>query len=399
MVGCGSGTSVATPDAAPTVTPAGNPTSLVDSSPTINLSPAGAEQPTILNTPAVGQTPTPTVVTTSPITTPTVEPLPPVTTPTVEPTPPTVEPAVSPVAVATPIANVPTDNNVPADDDTTENNNVGELTRANYESILNQALGIFAGQSFGLELMELPEISERRYQQFPAIVGEDSLMCNNGGRIDVTGENPVPFQSIYNYSFVDCTDGDTEISGPLFRQTDSQRIVWSSGFSQERPEDAIEFDGGANFLFMNQRGGSASRVWSTNELNLSLQNDNGEFTVSESSTFFETVEPLTAFLSGSFNYSSALTGGQTMRVSVTEDFVYSDLTANFNSPDWRFTSGALSISAENGDSIMLRADTGDFDTVDIEINNASGQEVFTQSWSDFVDSLEMPTDFEPDFAE
>ena len=342
--------------------PLAPPTIETTTTPVVNLAPEAIESPEITEQPAVVITPA--VVTT--------------TTP--EPTP-----EISPAASG----------------GTADSDALIRITAANYEAMLNQVLGVFAGQRYGLQLMQLPSISERRYQQFPAITESASLTCNNGGNIDITGELPVFYQSIWNYNFTDCVDDDTQLNGSLYRLTDSQRIVWSSGFSQVRPRvgDEIRFDGGANFLFMNARGGSSRRIWSTDELSLTLTNNDDEITVSNASTFFETVVPFTAFLGGSFSYSSELTNGQTVTASVTQDFVYSDLSATFSSPDWRFTDGTLLISTESGDSMLLRASTGNDDTVEIEINNEDGQSVVTEPWSKYIDSLVMPTDFAPDYAE
>jgi len=130
-----------------------------------------------------------------------------------------------------------------------------------------------------------------------------------------------------------------------------------------------------------------------------LQNESGEFTVSGASTYFETVLPYTAFLNGSFNYSSELTNGQVLSVAVTNDFVYSNLSPDFESFDWFFTDGSLLVTAENGDTLVLNARTGERETVIIEINNQQGQSSKIQLWSDFTDGLVMPIDFQPDYFE
>ena len=60
------------------------------------------------------------------------------------------------------------------------------ISQSNYSALLNQVLGLYAGQSYGLELMQIPAMSERRYQQNPAIAETVALACNNGGKVDIT---------------------------------------------------------------------------------------------------------------------------------------------------------------------------------------------------------------------
>jgi len=150
----------------------------------------------------------------------------------------------------------------PAANDGDSASSVG-ISEADHLALLRQVLGVYAGQNFGLELMVLPQISERRYQQIPAIADTFVISCTDGGNASVTGELPVFTQSIWNYNFQSCSDNNNHYEGPLFQRTDSQRVMWSSGFRQVGPGESIRFDGGANFQFKNARGGSTRRVWST----------------------------------------------------------------------------------------------------------------------------------------
>jgi len=88
-----------------------------------------------------------------------------------------------------------------------------------------------------------------------------------------------------------------------------------------------------------------------------------------------------------------------LSVAVTNDFVYSNLSPDFESFDWFFTDGSLLVTAENGDTLVLNARTGERETVIIEINNQQGQSSKIQPWSDFTDGLVMPIDFQPDYFE
>ena len=399
IMGCSSGNDSDTlgPDA--TVTPStvaspGDATVVGGSTPivVVGSTPAIDENPPVAETPII-------VIPNSPAETPVDEDPPTDDEPAVAATPTDDD---EPSVADTPAVPTTPDADEPSSTDTVDG--LFNITLANYEAVLNQALGVYAGQNYGLELMNLPRISERRYQQFPALEDSLSLTCDNGGNADITGELPVavsPFQSVWNYSFTNCEDNDVELNGSLFRQTDSERIVFSSGFEQAQTDigEEIVFDGTANFLFKNRPGGSTDRIWSTNELNLILENDNGAFSVNGTSTFYETVFPFTAFLSGSTTFSSELTDNQPVAALVTDDFVYSDLTPDFDDPETFFTVGTLLVSTQSGDTMILDADTGSNETVVVEINNEDGQTIRTHPWTDFTDSLIMPTEFEPDFAE
>jgi hypothetical protein len=75
---------------------------------------------------------------------------------------------------------------------------------------------------------------------------------------------------------------------------------------------------------------------------------------------------------------------------VVEDFQFTQRTpGSVISNNWKFQNGILEVKAVNGDTLVLNANNGDYNTVNIQITTNDGTEFieFTQQWSLWADNL------------
>ncbi|MEE9319265.1 MAG: hypothetical protein V3U76_02355 [Granulosicoccus sp.] len=99
-------------------------------------------------------------------------------------------------------------------------------------------------------------------------------------------------------------------------------------------------------------------------------------------------------LAGGFSVTAPETGNQKLVVSVPESLEYN---ADNNDSDSirNCQTGSMLITAENGDTLTLHADTGNAETVKIDIQNGDVTDSSEQPWSTWQDSLERRIDLAP----
>ena len=97
--------------------------------------------------------------------------------------------------------------------------------------------------------------------------------------------------------------------------------------------------------------------------------------------------------------SSPVTADRWVRADVVEDFGLLLGTPNdVSDRPWRFPSGRLRVTGDDGSELVLDASTGDYETVDITIVAPDGErlELLAQSWEPWIDSLPIDDGQAPD---
>jgi len=113
-------------------------------------------------------------------------------------------------------------------------------------------------------------------------------------------------------------------------------------------------------------------------MNFSLTGPMNALSISDSTTRLDTNRQF-GRMSGGFTVSADWTNGQPVAVSVTEEFAQ-DEDPGLEGRGMKFGSGQIELAAGADNRLVLTADTGDLDTVEITITAGGTSETFVTSW-------------------
>jgi|GEM_PF-5078568 len=248
----------------------------------------------------------------------------------------------------------------------------------NYGKILEQVFGVY----FGTQYREpLRNFATNTANSLRSASGSDvfplTRTCNNGG--EVFFSNPLTLV------LDNCRNNSVMYSGSFnIHETygDTDRIS-SNGFTIASDANNVLYFSGSLDGALSEKPGwyeawnmEISQVTPENELN--VMQANFSYTIPHLTRAPSDPFLFTPYFSGDFLLQSNITGDKKVTVSTLETFTHSQLFTE--SKDWNFTSGIVSISAEDGSRIVLNAHTGNKDTVHIQIANGAVVEQFEMAW-------------------
>lgn len=249
--------------------------------------------------------------------------------------------------------------------------NLPTINRDNYEEILTDVFGAYFGTQYRELLLTLTD--NLLSNVISAAVPFDApYVCINGGQATFNGPFHIEFDNcqienaVYSGNFF-IGDRNTSISsGGLTISTDTNTEIHFNGFING-PTDSGLYEPSNVSVSVNTPVGD-----------FRMENANHSYSFSHllrccgSSQFF------LSDYSGSLNVLSPSTGNQLLSAETLTPFSYSQL---FPEPaDWNHRAGILSVSATDGSRLILNTNTGNDDTVSIQLINGTQIEEFNQSW-------------------
>jgi len=257
------------------------------------------------------------------------------------------------------------------------------ITVDNHVELLGNVFAIFSAGLYGDDLLTAPDYSDPFFDGKPEI-GDDgnpisppvNIVCGNGGAASFVPENDgLVFDSIaaWNFEFDSCQDGERLLDGDLRREIFESITLASSGFSSESQALLKRFSGTLQHTLI-----SGSAFLYTTDMNFSLTGPMNVLSISDSTTRLNTDRQF-GRMSGGFTVSADWTNGQPVAVLVTEEFAQ-DEDPGLEGRGMKFESGRIELVAGADNRLVLTADTGDLDTVEITIAAAGASETFVSSW-------------------
>lgn len=298
------------------------------------------------------------------------------------------------------------------------------INRDNYLDMLTQTFEIYMGTAYDERLptndmlrLVAGEFTETRTPgEGAGYVTIDRLYtCHNGGtvnRTNYTGISPI----ISNlYTLDECQYQGEVISGIWsltgYRTTTHANIELTD-FSIEFPSQGeLTADGGYRlFVGYYGYGGNPydySQRWRTEGLNYRLSYAEGTLVIENattlgwygytSATYVEDEKfwNYHAHMNGEFDMKPTFQPESTIHVSTPTEFseqrleTYSEGTPYITPPLPRFDTGELLLSADDGSTLLLKADNDDASSTRITIQNEDGEESFDLPWSSLDDAMAM----------
>lgn len=250
------------------------------------------------------------------------------------------------------------------------------ISRDNHEALLTEVFGIYFGAQYRewLSTMANQTVPDLQATFEPDFSAGTPYACINGGRL--------VFEGPYTVQFDDCRVEDAVYQGNFnvhqyYGDTDR---VSSSGVS-------IRADSKTEFHFSGSLDGAIQATpgfYSAEDMSVSILSADDEWHLEHANleyTFAHLLHSspfLNTSFSGSFDLRSSLTGNELVHVSTLRYFDHSQLLTGRT--DWNYSSGILSLTAADGSQLILNADTGDSDTVSMQLINGRNVDEFEQTW-------------------
>lgn len=238
----------------------------------------------------------------------------------------------------------------------------------NANLLLLQAFEIYSGRAF-----------DNRLNRFVYDQGVNAK-CDNDG---------ITVQSDTALSFDDCLMASDTVSGRVSQTIDSD------GIDRNFNDLTVAFGTAGQ---MSVSGGhfitccTPVNVFSTNALEYKLSYSGGKLNVDNATTYLH-IEPGRGRMGGSFSMDPPGASGHTFDVATTREFSF-DKGANLSVEEiervrtqWLFQRGELLISAGDGSTLSVNADTNDDQTLLLTIKNTDGEITRNESWDQFVSPL------------
>ena len=249
------------------------------------------------------------------------------------------------------------------------------ITMDNHVGIVANVLAIFSGKLYGDELLTAPDYSDPAFDSWPEIDSNTAELitqpadrvCSNGGTLTVTPETQGFFIDnllTWNFDFDNCQDGQSLFDGQLSRGIYEAIHLASTGFERDDQTEVLRYSGS-----LVGRSGSG-RYWTTTDMDFSIESSASAFVIEDSNTTF-----FPDALSGDFKVRADWTDNQTVTVRITGELVPGD------------DSGELELGAGPDNILVLNADTGNSDTVDVTITADGITSTVTQPWALWSDNL------------
>ena len=272
------------------------------------------------------------------------------------------------------------------------------ITLDNRVQLLGAVFDAYSGNAYAPRVLTLPDYSDVDYALYRSPgVDSETVTCSNGGTADLSssasGDRVVT--TVTGFRFDDCQDDVDLLDGELERTTSDTVGFASSGLTIENQSETLRYSGDASFSRGNLYGGSNQSWWSTSGLSFAIDDGIAAYELSDATSFFSTTVPFERTMSGGFTLTSAETGGVPITANVTDEFRFSVRPEGENwdrRDDPRFTTGTLELSAPDGSRLVLDADNGDFDTVDITVTDGDGSETVTDRWDQWPNRLDIRFD-------
>ena len=251
------------------------------------------------------------------------------------------------------------------------------INRDNYEELLTDVFSAYFGAPYSEPLIDLTNnllggvISAADPFDAP-------YSCVNGGQAIFDGPFAIQFDNcrigsaVHSGEFFIGVSANTSFGGDITLNTDMNTEI---NFTGNIGGFTISTSGFVRFDNVNVSLKTAARE-------LKIEDANHQF------TFFHLLNSSPNFQStyqGSFRLSSPNTGDQFVSAEILTGFSYSsplppEVDMFYQPTDWNHSEGSLSVSAADGSRLILNADTGDDDTVNIQLINGTEMEEFNQFW-------------------
>jgi len=286
------------------------------------------------------------------------------------------------------------DNEAPPQDatDPIEEEPEDALNSTSANSIIEQAFNVLSGEVYDRRLLAFPYLTTEELGPATGTTSSFrylSLECENLGTVQQT-LSTVNELKVNNSFFSDCAIRDDVLNGRVVIRQNSDCCGYQLSFSDNfvvtyQPNGVMEVKGS----FAYNPTDSEVREFSVDEMNYYLSNSEGSLKITNADTtrFFaingQAVNGVgVSGMSGRFTMLSNLLEAIPMNVTITEPFV------NTNSiTDRSYDRGEMRISSDAGE-IVLNADNGNADTVDVTITSAEGSVSQTvMNWSTWIDAL------------
>ena len=168
----------------------------------------------------------------------------------------------------------------------------------------------------------------------------------------------------------------------------------SSGLTAASQSLDTSFSGQVGYLYRETRAVPTLHYSFDNVQYAVTSSTDGLFELKDANFFYGERSNYWRQLSGGFSVTAPETGNQQLMISVPEAFEYGGVYGDMD-PMRDFQTGLMQITAENGDTLTLHADTGNTETVKIDIQNGDIVDSIEQPWSTWQDSLEYRHDLAP----
>ncbi|ASJ72419.1 hypothetical protein [Granulosicoccus antarcticus] len=253
------------------------------------------------------------------------------------------------------------------------------ITTDNHVELVSNVLAIFSGKLYGDDILTAPDYTNPAFEYWPEfsyatneLISEPlDIVCSNGGTVSLVPETEgVDTLLFWNFGFENCQDGITMLDGQISRGIYESIVIDSTGFRRDDQTEVLQYSG---YL-----SGRSLEHWYTTDMNFSLESANHSLIVKDSTAGFDFNSTT---ISGQFTVQADWTGDDIIAVKVLETPSPFDTL----SPD--DNKGKLELSAGPDNRLVLNADTGDVNTVDITITADGTTSTFTQPWSLWSDSL------------
>lgn len=249
------------------------------------------------------------------------------------------------------------------------------ITMDNHVVIVANVLAVFSGKLYGDAVFAVPDYSDPAYDLWPVVDPDTAelitqpadIVCSNGGTATVVPETQGFFLDnllTWNFEFENCQDGIALLDGQLSRGIYEAIHLTSTGFVRDEQTRVVRYSGS-----LVGRSGNG-RHWTTTGMDFTLESTDSSLVIENSTTeFFPDV------LSGEFKVQADWTGGQAITVRIPGDLTPGNDT------------GELELSAGPDNVLVLDANTGDNDTVNVTIRADGITSTVTQPWALWSDNL------------
>ncbi|MEE9319138.1 MAG: hypothetical protein V3U76_01715 [Granulosicoccus sp.] len=284
------------------------------------------------------------------------------------------------------------------------------ITLDNHIELLDFVFAIYSGLERGSEILALPAYPDSAFDDKSIIDGPSDgsrnpevvqdIVCNNGGTLVHTQDSWLDVQDreirkISNFVFNNCQHESTIFNGELLRDMLYGSLeLESSGLTAASQSLDTSFSGQVGYLYRETRAVPTLHYSFDNVQYAVTSSADGLFELQDANSYYGKRSSYWKQLSGGFSVTAPETGNQQLVVSVPEALEYSQ---DFGDADLvqNFQTGSMQVTAENGDTLTLYADTGNAETVKIDIQSGDVVDSVEQPWSNWQDSLELRLDLAP----
>ena len=263
------------------------------------------------------------------------------------------------------------------------------INRDNHSAILAEIFKVYTGRAFADRLKSIPIQTDQFGFSNLSDDGTNEQSCDNGGTATTrTIDDIRSFSTQFVYH--NCHSSQVLLNGDYEYSEDDEGTQRSSnGLSAEFDGGAvIEFSGFADFSCCL----SSISYTSSDQLNYNFASAAERFRITNATTYFSDGESFLtdtriATMTGEFSIETPVSGSRPLDVVIETDFFFesdSGLTfeeAELLASNWTFSTGRMSVTAQDGSRLTLDAESGAADTASITIENVDGSESFDQPWS------------------